>query len=54
MRDAAQVLGTEGAMQIRYLETLNAISRNSGDKLLFIPVNHDQLNFESQDTYKQK
>ena len=46
MKEAAEILNTEAAMQIRYLETLNMVSKNSGEKLLFIPVNHDQLNFD--------
>lgn len=39
MRDAADILNTPAAIQIRYLETLQAISRNSsGPKTLFVPL----------------
>ncbi|KAG1050426.1 hypothetical protein G6F46_006676 [Rhizopus delemar] len=39
MRDAADILNTPAAIQIRYLETLQAMSRNSsGPKTLFVPL----------------
>lgn len=39
MRDAADILNTPAAIQIRYLETLQAIGRNSsGKKTLFVPL----------------
>ncbi|RCI02401.1 hypothetical protein CU098_010848 [Rhizopus stolonifer] len=39
MRDAADILNTPAAIQIRYLETLQAVSRNSsGPKTLFVPL----------------
>ena len=38
MREASDILNTPAAMQIRYLETLQAISRN-GTKVVFLPNN---------------
>ncbi|KAJ3283656.1 hypothetical protein BCR33DRAFT_835673 [Rhizoclosmatium globosum] len=38
MREAADILNAPAAMQIRYLETLSAMSRNSGNKTVFMPM----------------
>ncbi|KAJ3278532.1 hypothetical protein HDU79_001483, partial [Rhizoclosmatium sp. JEL0117] len=38
MREAADILNAPAAMQIRYLETLTAMSRNSGNKTVFMPM----------------
>ncbi|PVU96451.1 hypothetical protein BB560_005805 [Smittium megazygosporum] len=38
MREAADILNTPAAMQIRYLDTLQAMSKNSGSKVIFIPL----------------
>ncbi|KAJ1915373.1 hypothetical protein H4219_004358 [Mycoemilia scoparia] len=38
MREAAEILNTPAAMQIRYLETLQAMSKNAGTKVMFIPL----------------
>ncbi|ORX95057.1 hypothetical protein K493DRAFT_220047 [Basidiobolus meristosporus CBS 931.73] len=38
MREAAEILNTPAAMQIRYLETLAAMSKNSGTKIIFMPL----------------
>lgn len=39
MRDAADILNTPAAIQIRYLETLQSMSRNgSGPKTIFVPL----------------
>ncbi|KAI9333401.1 hypothetical protein BDR26DRAFT_823474, partial [Obelidium mucronatum] len=37
MREAADVLNTKAAMQIRYLETLASISSHPGTKVIFMP-----------------
>ncbi|KAJ3009082.1 UNVERIFIED_CONTAM: hypothetical protein HDU68_002842 [Siphonaria sp. JEL0065] len=37
MREAADVLNTKAAMQIRYLETLAGISAHPGTKVIFMP-----------------
>ncbi|KAI9480551.1 MAG: hypothetical protein EXX96DRAFT_563264 [Benjaminiella poitrasii] len=39
MRDAADILNTPAAIQIRYLETLQSMSKNSsGPKTIFVPL----------------
>lgn len=39
MREAADILSTPAAMQIRYLETLTAMSRaGNGPKTIFMPL----------------
>jgi erythrocyte band 7 integral membrane protein len=39
MRDAANILNTPAAMQIRYLETLSSMSKNGqGPKTIFMPL----------------
>ncbi|KAJ3065254.1 hypothetical protein HDU98_011379 [Podochytrium sp. JEL0797] len=38
MREAADILNAPAAMQIRYLETLGTMSRNSGQKVVFMPM----------------
>ncbi|KAI8641481.1 hypothetical protein BD408DRAFT_418104 [Parasitella parasitica] len=44
MRDAADILNTPAAIQIRYLETLQAMSRNgSGPKTIFVPLPPSQV-----------
>ncbi|KAI8394295.1 uncharacterized protein BYT42DRAFT_554124 [Radiomyces spectabilis] len=46
MRDAANILNTPAAMQIRYLETLTAMSRNGqGPKTIFMPLPNSGGNF---------
>jgi regulator of protease activity HflC (stomatin/prohibitin superfamily) len=37
MREASDILATPAAMQIRYLETLTNMSKNSGTKVIFMP-----------------
>ncbi|KAJ3166996.1 hypothetical protein HK101_011854 [Irineochytrium annulatum] len=39
MREASDILNTPAAMQIRYLETLSSMSKNSGTKVIFMPTN---------------
>ncbi|RHZ88510.1 hypothetical protein Glove_22g70 [Diversispora epigaea] len=43
MRQAAELLNSPAAMQIRYLETMAAMSKSSGTKVIFMPFNtsHD-------------
>jgi erythrocyte band 7 integral membrane protein len=39
MRDAANILNTPAAMQIRYLETLSSMAKNGqGPKTIFMPL----------------
>lgn len=38
MREAADILSTPAAMQIRYLETLSSMSRSQGGKTIFMPL----------------
>ncbi|OMH85126.1 putative band 7 family protein [Zancudomyces culisetae] len=38
MREAAEILNTPAAMQIRYLETLQAMSNAAGTKVMFVPM----------------
>ncbi|PVU95196.1 hypothetical protein BB561_001975 [Smittium simulii] len=38
MREAADILNTPAAMQIRYLDTLNSMSKHSGTKVIFVPM----------------
>ncbi|KAJ3081396.1 hypothetical protein HK102_002365 [Quaeritorhiza haematococci] len=37
MREASDILNTPAAMQIRYLETLQSMSKQSGTKVIFMP-----------------
>lgn len=39
MREAADILASPAAMQIRYLETLQAMSHQPGTKVIFMPTN---------------
>lgn len=41
MREAADILNSQSAMQIRYLETLTAMSKHAGAKVIFMPLEHD-------------
>lgn len=43
MRQAAELLNSPAAMQIRYLETMAAMSKTTGSKVIFMPFNssHD-------------
>lgn len=38
MHQAADILNSKAAMQIRYLDVLQMVSRGSGQKLLFMPL----------------
>ncbi len=37
MREAADILNSPAAMQIRYLETLQTMSQHAGTKVIFLP-----------------
>jgi regulator of protease activity HflC (stomatin/prohibitin superfamily) len=39
MREAADILNTPAAMQIRYLDTLNSISKSSNTRIVYLPPN---------------
>ncbi|CAG8546151.1 3853_t:CDS:10 [Diversispora eburnea] len=39
MREAAELLDSPTAMQMRYLETMDAMSKSSGAKVIFMPFN---------------
>ncbi|CAO3567093.1 unnamed protein product [Mortierella alpina] len=41
MRQAAEFLNTPAAMQIRYLESMASMARNSGQKTIFMPTSDD-------------
>ncbi|KAF8936807.1 hypothetical protein BGZ58_003724 [Dissophora ornata] len=42
MRQAAEFLNTPAAMQIRYLESMAAMARHSGQKTIFMPTSDDE------------
>ncbi|GJJ78594.1 hypothetical protein EMPS_10953 [Entomortierella parvispora] len=41
MRQAAEFLNTPAAMQIRYLESMAAMAKHSGQKIIFMPTSDD-------------
>ena len=43
MKEAASVLATEAAMQIRYLESLESISRSANPKFVFFPADFSEI-----------
>lgn len=43
MHQAADILNSKAAMQIRYLEILQSISKGSGQKLLFMPLSSHEF-----------
>lgn len=42
MRQASDILDSEGAMQIRYLETIGALAKSSNAKIIFLPSDYKQ------------
>ncbi|KAJ1949148.1 hypothetical protein IWQ62_006781, partial [Dispira parvispora] len=40
MREAAEILNTPAAMQIRYLETMQQMSKGVNNKVIFVPMSH--------------
>lgn len=51
LREAADILATKCAMQIRYYETVQQISRSPNPKIVFLPF--DEHFSESSDDYKK-
>lgn len=43
MRQAADILASPAAMQIRYLEAMQAMARTSGSKVIFLPGSQTQM-----------
>ncbi|KAI9197362.1 uncharacterized protein BJ171DRAFT_585685 [Polychytrium aggregatum] len=43
MREASDILNTQSAMQIRYLETLVSMSKSSAQKVIFMPTVDESL-----------
>lgn len=41
LREAADILDCEAAMQIRYFDTINEISGVPCEKVLFLPINEN-------------
>ncbi|KAI5475017.1 hypothetical protein MNV49_002109, partial [Pseudohyphozyma bogoriensis] len=39
MREAADILSSPAAIQIRQLESLQAMAKNAGSKVIFVPMN---------------
>ncbi|OLY79902.1 putative band 7 family protein [Smittium mucronatum] len=55
MREAAEILNIPAAMQIRYLETLQAMSKSAGTKVMFVPMSETSgmHGFSSNNPYAQ-
>jgi len=43
MREAAEILGTDAAMQIRFVETLESLTKSPNAKMVFFPSDYKQL-----------
>jgi regulator of protease activity HflC (stomatin/prohibitin superfamily) len=43
MKEAAAILSTEAAMQIRYLESLESIARTANPKFIFFPADYNEI-----------
>lgn len=43
MHQAADILNSKAAMQIRYLQILQQIAKGGGQKLLFMPLSSDEF-----------
>ncbi len=43
MHQAADILNSKAAMQIRYLQILQAVSKGTGQKLLFMPLSNNEF-----------
>lgn len=43
MHQAADILNSKAAMQIRYLEVLQSVSKGNGEKLLFMPLSNNEF-----------
>ncbi|TPX53725.1 hypothetical protein PhCBS80983_g06206 [Powellomyces hirtus] len=44
MREASDILSTKAAMNIRYLETMQSMAKQSGTKVIFMPSNTSDMN----------
>ncbi|CAG8659686.1 33256_t:CDS:10 [Gigaspora margarita] len=47
MRQAAEILNSPAAMQIRYLEAMSSMSKAPGTKVIFMPYSPGQVQFET-------
>lgn len=43
MHQAADILNSKAAMQIRYLEILQAIAKGGGQKIMFLPLSSEEF-----------
>jgi hypothetical protein len=43
MREAADILNSPAAMQIRYLDTLKTMAKESGAKVIFMPPSFSEI-----------
>jgi erythrocyte band 7 integral membrane protein len=51
MRQASDILNSESAMQIRYLETMASIAKSENPKVLFLPTDRPVMSFGNQIMY---
>ncbi|KAJ1977359.1 hypothetical protein H4R35_002336 [Dimargaris xerosporica] len=47
MREAAEILNTPAAMQIRYLETMQQMSKGPNSKIVFVPMSHSESRIDA-------
>ncbi|KAF2711629.1 hypothetical protein K504DRAFT_465378 [Pleomassaria siparia CBS 279.74] len=52
MRQAADILSSPAAMQIRYLESMQAMARTSGSKVIFLPAQNQTVQSQLADAEK--
>jgi len=50
MREAADILDSKAAMNIRYLETLQMLGKTANTKLVFMPATTDQTKMQHRIT----
>lgn len=43
MHQAADILNSKAAMQIRYLEILQSVAKGAGAKILFLPLSSEEF-----------
>lgn len=43
MHEAADILNSKAAMQIRYLEILQAVAKGGGGKIMFLPLTSEEF-----------
>ena len=43
MHEAADILNSKAAMQIRYLEILQAVAKGGGGKIMFLPLSSEEF-----------